>query len=319
MNTCEIPVRVNQARILDYNGRYLLDLCQSTGLVIANGRTDYLLLSFSDFETLSHFDILEFNEHSDHAPVSFNMQLLCERTLENEEHECNNEIGRKIVWDNEKVGDFQSLLVNNNAHIQQFTSDVSTEPIDDVVKTFSQFLHDQAFDVFGKTYSHTKSTRHKRTDKKWFDAACRDAQCEFKAARNTFNCNKNDDTRIQFTRACTNYNRIKKKKTRQSFRMREGRRLNDLAKTEPRKFWKNIKKSYKKNNNKKTKQKKQKTNVEADSLTVQDLQGHFQSLFGEQYTDQVNSEPVLDQNIYHEVRFGIYCLRTSRSCVYTEE
>ena len=38
MNNCEIPVRVNQDRILDYNGRYFLDLCQSTGLLIANGR-----------------------------------------------------------------------------------------------------------------------------------------------------------------------------------------------------------------------------------------------------------------------------------------
>ena len=44
--------------------------------------------------------------------------------------------------------DFQSSLLNNNAHIQQFTSDVSTEPIDDVVNTFSHVLHDQAFDTF---------------------------------------------------------------------------------------------------------------------------------------------------------------------------
>lgn len=91
MNSCNIPVRVNQDLILDYNGRYLLDLCQSTGLLIANGRlfndknkgkctfcshrgqstVDYVLLNFSDFITLSHFDILDFNEHTDHAPVFF--------------------------------------------------------------------------------------------------------------------------------------------------------------------------------------------------------------------------------------------------------
>lgn len=38
MNSSDIPIRVNQDRIIDYNGRYLLDLCQSTGLLIANGR-----------------------------------------------------------------------------------------------------------------------------------------------------------------------------------------------------------------------------------------------------------------------------------------
>ena len=68
MNNHEIPVRVNQDRILDYNGRHFLDLCQSTGLLIANGRllndhdkgsytfcshqgqstVDYLLLNLSE-------------------------------------------------------------------------------------------------------------------------------------------------------------------------------------------------------------------------------------------------------------------------------
>ena len=78
----------------------------------------------------------------------------------------------------------------------------------------------------------------------------------------------------------------------QSFRLREGRRVNALAQSEPRKFWKNIKKSYKK--------KTQKTNVKADSRTAQDLLDHFKSLFGEPYNDQANSEPDLDQNTYHE-------------------
>ena len=43
----------------------------------------------------------------------------------------------------------------------------------------------------------------------------------------------------------------------QSFRLREGRRVNALAQSQPRKFWKNIKKSYK-NKNKKKKNKKKK-------------------------------------------------------------
>ena len=57
---------------------------------------------------------------------------------ENRYEDCNdNEISRTIVLDNAKVENFKSVLMNNNAHIQQLTSDVSTEPIDDVVKTFS--------------------------------------------------------------------------------------------------------------------------------------------------------------------------------------
>ena len=94
----------------------------------------------SDFETLSHFDILELNEYSDHAPISFNIQLLREQTQTNDEQDFGElEISRKIVWDNEKVIEFQTSLMNKNGHIQQFMSDVSTEPIDDVVNTFRTF------------------------------------------------------------------------------------------------------------------------------------------------------------------------------------
>ena len=78
-NSFDIPSRANQDIILDYNGRTTLDLCKSTGLLIANGRlfndtnigkftfcshrgqstVDYLLLNFEDFENISYFDILE--------------------------------------------------------------------------------------------------------------------------------------------------------------------------------------------------------------------------------------------------------------------
>ena len=68
-----------------------VDLCKSTDLVIANGRlsednqvgeytciktrgrsvVDYLLLEYSDFETISHFSVCEIDEHSDHCALFF--------------------------------------------------------------------------------------------------------------------------------------------------------------------------------------------------------------------------------------------------------
>lgn len=93
--TSNIPKRSNQDSVLDYNGLRLLDLCQSTGLLIANGRisndrnigkftfcshigqstVDYLLLNLTDFNTLAYFNILDLNEHSDHLPISFHLFL----------------------------------------------------------------------------------------------------------------------------------------------------------------------------------------------------------------------------------------------------
>ena len=176
---------------------------------------------------------------------------------------------RKIVWNNEKVADFKTLLINNNDHIQRLTSDVASEPVDDVVNNFTQFLHDKTFEVFGQTYSNRNRPQGQKLNKEWFNDSCKNAKREFTTARNIFNRVKNDESRINFTRARTKYNRAKKK-AQQKFKLMEGKRLNDLAKKDTRKFWKSIKKSYKKTNN------------AANSLTVEQLHDHFKSMFGEQ-------------------------------------
>ena len=144
------------------------------------------------------------------------------------------------------------------------------------------------------------------TNKKWFDATCRDAQTNFKAARNRFNPDRNDSSRIQFTRARTYYNRAKNK-AQQRFRISEGQWINNLAKSEPRRFWKNIKKSYKK------------TNAEADKLDVKDLHDHFQSIFGEQYADHTNVEPDLNQNVYNEELDSEFTDSELRMAVFTQK
>ena len=296
-------MRINKDRILDYNGRYLIELCQSTGLLIANGRllgdqnrgnftfcshqgqstVDYLLLNFLDFETLSNFEILDFNEYSDHAPITHSFYLKRRTTPDTEYHDCDdNAISRKLVWDSAKVDNFHSTLSSSNE--QQMTSDADSEPIDDAVKSFSQFLHDKAFDVFGKTQSHKSPNSHyKKQNKEWFDVNCHAAKRDFKTARNAFNRDKNITSRINFTRARTKYNRVKKKALK-NFRLREGIRLNDMAKSEPRKFWKKLKRSYKKKN------------MEAKNLNIQDLHDHFKNMFGEMPSEQNDTEPDIHQN-----------------------
>ena len=104
------------------------------------------------FKILKPYHILELNEYSDHAPLSFHIRLKSQYESENT-FERNEEITRKIVWDTDKVADFKSLLINNNDHIQRLTSDVASESFDDVVNNITQFLHDKAFEIFGKTYS----------------------------------------------------------------------------------------------------------------------------------------------------------------------
>ena len=77
-----IPLRSNKDTVIDNNGRRLLDLCKSTGLLIGNCRlcadkdigeficitprgrsvVDYFLLSFSDFDYISEFIVCDPDE-----------------------------------------------------------------------------------------------------------------------------------------------------------------------------------------------------------------------------------------------------------------
>ena len=132
MDTCTIPKRTNKDRVLDHHGLRMIDLCQSTGLLIANGRlsddmnigkftfcsqlgqstVDYLLLNLTDFDTISYFDILAFNEHSDHAPITLNLPLKMKKAENNQENGTAG-ISRKIVWDKTKLDNFNLKLRNS--------------------------------------------------------------------------------------------------------------------------------------------------------------------------------------------------------------
>ena len=146
------------------------------------------------------------------------------------------------------------------------------------MKNFSNFLHDKAFDIFGKTYNTNKTNSRQKVNKKWFDENCKNAKHEFTRVRNLFNRDKNDQSRLNFTHARTKYNRIKNK-AQKSFKRKEGNRLNEIAKKDSKKFWKHIKKSYKK------------TDLSSTSLNAEQLHDHFKTLFDEQSEPNANTEP----------------------------
>ena len=248
-NTVDIPKRYSQDRITDYNGLKLLNLCQCTGLLIANGRlhgdknigkytfcshngqsiVDYMLLNFADFQTISSFDVLDFNEFSDHAPINFKINVNMVKLPQTQPHNTtNNEtfINRKIIWDDSKTDLFHAQLVNSDEVIQRLIRDTNTEPIDHVVQNFTRFLHDSAFNVFGKTTSSkSHSTKQVNKNNEWFDENCQKAKRDFKNARNNFNRMKTDEAQLSFTRARTRYNRTKQK-AKKKFKIKEGNRIN---------------------------------------------------------------------------------------------
>ena len=124
---------------------------------------------------------------------------------------------------------------------------------------------------------------HTKTQNEWFDIDCNTARRDFNAARNNFNRIKNDEARRNFTRAPNRYNKVKKK-AKQKFKIQEGQRIIKLAKRNTRKFWKSLRKTFKKKQD------------EADSLTLHDLHEHFKSVFGE---SGENDDDNLNPNTYN--------------------
>ena len=205
------------------------------------GRTsvvDYLLLNYSDFDSISEFKILNFNEFSDHAPILFSIKTkTCAFQNSNDNH--NTHAQSNITWEESKVTEFRHMLLNNIEPLHSVLDDVfnSTTNIDDVVTSFTSHLYERAHSIFGKPPHNFKNFNFSKSqiNKSWFDKNCQNQRKEFNKIRNAFIKNKTDANKSQFTASRSKYNKIKRK-AKLNFKISEGKRLQALAKKEPRKF-----------------------------------------------------------------------------------
>ena len=116
---------------------------------------------------------------------------------------------------------------------------------DDVVTSFTSYLYESVHSIFGKQTHNPKNFNKSQTNKRWFNKECQIQKREFNKIRNAFIKNKTDTNKSNFIISRSKYNKIKRK-AKSNFKISEGKRLHALAKKEPRKFWKSLKKKYKK-------------------------------------------------------------------------
>lgn len=157
----------------------------------------------------------------------------------------------------------QHLDLNNNLN-----TNVSAQ-----VENLTQFLSENATKVFGKKLkivdNNNKNYNKKSSNRpKWFDENCYTAKQEFKKARNIFTKSKTDETRTSFVKTRTKYNRARQVAKRR-FKINEGQRLENIVKSQPRNFWKSLKKCYTKPQNKN------------NDVKLDNLYDHFNNLLGQ--------------------------------------
>ena len=142
-------------------------------------------------------------------------------------------------------------------------------------------MYDSAFSAFGKTWtSRSYATRHVKAKAKhsWFDDKCRAARNDFKWARNTFLKCKDDVNRQNFVSMRSKYNKIKRL-AKKKLKIKEGHELCNMAKTNPKLFWKSVKKKNSTNK------------IQSDNLTTNGLFEHFTSFYGEEPAEMNQHTP----------------------------
>ena len=327
MDVSQIPPRTNKDNNLDSHGRKLLDLCKSTSFVVTNGRlgddynigdvtycstksvstVDYLLVPITELSLIHTFQVLPFNEFSDHAPLFFSFAGLGSN-IDSLINETDSTTDEKIFWNT--VNETLFLEKLKEKHDLFTTIENSDASINDKVENFSMLLAETTFTVFGKTFKTRKgempnSKKHKSV---WFDEECENARKDFTRTRNNFLKNKNDETRHEFVRNRTTYNRIKAK-AKKRHKAKEGQKLNEEAKRQPRKFWKKIK----------SLQKSKK--VCGKNLKIDDLFDHFRTMFANEDSQSENFEnendtfdPDLDLDIsMEELKKALFHQKNNKS------
>ena len=246
-----ISKRCSMDKTLNAYGRKLLQLCYDTDLTIANGRlgkdiqgkytfcsskgqsvNDYLLLNPKDYDLVYDFDVLDFTELSDHAPLSFDINILNGFVYDNLPR-----THKYLRWDSSRNHEYIQLLLEHRDELMTLVRNAtSSENVNNAVKEISRILYDNAFKVFGKRILIDNSTNKKQQKNEWFNCNCERKRRTFHSMRNFYQRHPTDANRYEYILARNDYNKSKRI-ARTRFKRAKGIELCEIAKTNPRKFW----------------------------------------------------------------------------------
>ena len=123
--------------------------------------------------------------------------------------------------------------------------------------------------------------RNPQISNPWFDNTCKTAKQNFNRAKHTYARCRSDQNRINLTRCRTSLNKAKRR-AQAIYKFEKGKRVQKLARTNPKQFWKEIKKVT---------GRKQKT---SDKLSSDDFLDHFSNVFNIQTEN--NNAAIFDEN-----------------------
>ncbi|XP_053405174.1 uncharacterized protein LOC128558910 [Mercenaria mercenaria] len=287
----DVPLlRASYDKVCNGRGVKLLDLCKTTSMRLANGRLhndynngfftyynrqcsstiDYLLLNERYFNIIDSFEIGQFNEFSDHAPILFTLN--CKAYMQNSDVTSDVDNMYNIKWSEDHKDEFRRGLIGNLSTFNRIVYDTvvhDTVDVDNLILNFSKVICEVADPLFKRC---NNSKRNQFFNNSWFDADCTTAKRKYKQALFVFNQNKSQEDRNSLCNAKKEYKCIIKFKKR-AHKIQKSKELAELKKSKPKDFWKHFKK---------------KTSVSGADIKVNEFHEYFSKMFDDIRTTVVN-------------------------------
>lgn len=247
-------------------GIKLLSLCKENNVFIMNGRlepgkltsynliqrrtaasiVDYCITDLNVFNMLQNMCVHDLTEFSDHCCITFDIFFEHVNVI------CNEEITYdKIEWEKCNIEELHVLLNDEKSQFDDITNNLLNNviDIDTCMNQFSGLVFNLSYKLNGKTVKSggrpCKRTRKETSD--WFNRNCKESKNEFYRCKRIYHENPSDANKELFLTARSAFCTCKRKAKR-IFYSKEKRTLSHLSKSNPRKFWKYIKKYKNKNN-----------------------------------------------------------------------
>ena len=260
--------RFSQDRIINTNGRKLLEFCKLNGLRIGNGRIgldygvgqytyigstgssliDYVIVTPSLLDCFTSFQVCEPNIISDHCAVEFSLSSRREidhaRPIETGSYESKR---KKYVCGDDKGADYKLRLDIEeaafsalNIHLAQA---VLPQDIEQSIDKFANLMSKICDPLFPKYVGSpgNKSIPEERTKKQpWFDDECLKFRNDFYTALNVFRSEKNLSNQKKLVDARANFKRVIRQK-RYNYNREKTNNLISLKYKNAKQYWKLLK------------------------------------------------------------------------------
>ena len=254
--------RASVDKISNAQGTQLLDLCKSTSMKIGNGRLDdgqnftyysrtgasvidYILLRYESFSSVSNFQILDFNEFSDHAPLQFSLHAGFKTEVDGN---ISSNSSFKYKWNDGQKNTFRRNLISRLPDINKIFDGINRrerKSVNDAVSDFVDVINEVASPLFKRQVnieSRCTSGVNRSTRAKWFDDECREKKIEYINALRTFNTDKSTINREHLCDKRKVYKNLIRRK-RRKYHFIEMKKIENLRHKRPKDFWRLFKTS----------------------------------------------------------------------------